>query len=198
MGTLHAARCELLELGAQRVDGGLLRKVDAASSQVLWRSDWHARRGDGRRECALAREELTEKKPLGIQGGNFDWWLKHGSGRTKPLPLGRTRRGALGRAEVYGGAPALRHLRSPSLGEGFAALALAVALVLAALPLAVAVVRRGNWVGGGGGMVVVLGPGLVLGLVLGVVVVRLLGRSRTFGGGRRSHAPRHRQEGGTL
>merc|ERR1712086_203705 len=75
--TLHAARREFLELGAQRVDGGLLGEVDAASSQVLWGSDWHACRGDGRRECALACEELTEKKPLGIQGGNFDWWLKH-------------------------------------------------------------------------------------------------------------------------
>merc|ERR1712086_287225 len=197
--TLHAARREFLELGAQRVDGGLLREVDAASSQVLWGSDWHARRGDGRRECALAREELTEKKPLGIQGGNFDWWLKHGSGRTKPLPLGRTRRGARGRAEVYGGAPALRHLRSPSLGGGFAALALTiVALALAALPLAVAVVRRRSWVGVGGGMAVVLVSGLVLVLGLVVVVVRLLGRSRTVGGRRRRHAPRHRQEGGTL
>merc|ERR1712086_817339 len=182
--TLHAARREFLELGAQRVDGGLLREVDAASSQVLWGSDWHARRGDGGRECALAREELTEKKPLGIQGGNFDWWLKHGSGRTKPLPLGRTRRGARGRAEVYGGAPALRHLRSPSLSGGFAALlALTiVALAFATLPLAVAVVRR-RWIGGVGGMDVVLV--LVLVFVLVVVVVRLLGRSRTIGRGGR-------------
>merc|ERR1712086_468505 len=165
--TLHAARREFLELGAQRVDGGLVRKVDAASSQVLWGSDWHARRGDGRRECALAREELTEEKPLGIQCGNFDWWFKHGSGRTKPLPLGRSRWVARGGAEVYGGAPALRHLRSPSLGEGFAALTLGIlALTLAALPLALAVVRRGSRIGGGGGMGVVL----VL-LVLGLVVV---------------------------
>merc|ERR1712085_25424 len=65
-------------------------------------------------------------------------------------------------------------------------------------PLALAVVRRGSRIGGVSGMGVVLVL-LVLGLVVVVGVVRLLTRSWAIGGGRRrSHAPRHGQEGGTL
>merc|ERR1712194_319687 len=57
----NAARNETAQLLTERVHGPDVLEVCSTSCKIIWRADWYACRGYGRREDPSPREELSEQ-----------------------------------------------------------------------------------------------------------------------------------------